>query len=94
MAVTAYETAVASFLENAAYAAEGDVTKARAFLTACIQLAVLQPKRTVNGGAQGFETELAPERIQEERARCEAWLGRNDLSRSAAGTVTSFVFER
>jgi len=50
----ALETAQQAYLDNSSYFADGDVAKAKAFVTACTQLEMLIPERTRQGAR--FET--------------------------------------
>jgi len=82
MAVS-YDTAVDAYLDNADYEAAGSVAKAQAFVTACVQLAMLLPSSASSqGSSQSFD--IGELRANKERA--QAYIAAN-----AAGARTRFL---
>lgn len=79
MAVT-YETAVDAYLDNADYEAAGSVAKARAFVTACVQLAMLLPASSSSGGSS-MSFDMNELRANKERA--QAFVSANSGGSSA-----------
>jgi hypothetical protein len=84
-----------AFLENADYAEVADVSKAKAFQTACRRLIVLTPTRTAKGGRDGEEIELDVQVIQQQLLEVTRWLACNDsASLSGQTAVVSFEYFR
>jgi len=65
----------AAYIDNASYAEDSSVAKARAFITACRILLMRLPKRVSRGG--GEEIELNPERIQAELRAAQQYVNAN-----------------
>jgi hypothetical protein len=61
-----------AYLDNASYAEDASVTKARAFITACRILLLRLPKRAAHG--RGNEVEMDPRLIAEEMRSAQRWL--------------------
>jgi hypothetical protein len=69
-----YDAAVVGYLSNAAYEAEGSVTQARDFVTACIALTVLLPSSASDqSSAQSFDMSM----LQANRQRAETFITTN-----------------
>ena len=58
-------------MDNASYAEDGSITKARAFVTAC-RILLLRPRSMAHGADR---TDLAPEVIREELKAAQDWIG-------------------
>jgi len=71
---------LAAYQDNACYEEEGNVTKAKAFLTACRCLLLILPKRAAHGGRGAEEIELSTDLIQQQLADCRQWLALHDTS--------------
>lgn len=61
-----------AYADNASYAEDSSVAKARAFVTTCRILLLKLPKRAAHG--RGNEVELDPRLIADEMRRAQAWL--------------------
>lgn len=68
----------AAYDDNASYAEDASVTKAKAFLTACRILLRRLPARSKSG--DGSEVELDVALIRKELEEATSWLSQNDLS--------------
>ena len=66
----------AAYIDNASYAEDGSVAKARAFITACRILLLRLPKRARHGGG-GEEIELDPESIRSELKAAQRYVSTN-----------------
>jgi len=77
----------AAYDDNASYAEDDSITKAKAFITACRILLRRIPKRGKLGSRQEFEFD--PLMIQGELNDAKAWLS---TKAAAGGGVTSFSF--
>lgn len=64
----------AEYLDTASYGEDGDVAKARRFVTACRLLILKTPKRH---GNQHGDTEYSPDLIAEQLKEARDWLERN-----------------
>lgn len=76
----------ASYADNASYAEDQDVMKARAFLTACRLLLLHLPKRASHAG-RAEEVELDLSVIQGEMKAAKAWLAAFSAGIAAARAV-------
>jgi hypothetical protein len=74
-----------AYADNASYAEDASVAKARAFVTACRILLLRLPKRAAHG--RGNEVELDPRLIFDEMRRAQTW-----LASQSAGAVTHVSF--
>lgn len=63
-----------AYLENADYEEADSVTKAKAFITACVKLLAVPITRTANAGRDGNELEMNPELIATMRDDARRWL--------------------
>ena len=82
----------AAYADNASYAEDNSVAKARAFVTAC-RLLLKYPKRT---GTPQADLETAIDLIQKEKKAAEDWLAAHDTgptSTAAGPRVTRVSFE-
>ena len=74
----------ASYDDNASYAEDGSVAKAKAFVTACrILLRRLSPEV----GTRESHVRLSPELIRKEMTEAQAWLQANDTGATAFKAV-------
>ena len=74
---TTREEAITAYLANADYAdGAGDVTKARAFRTACTALLILQPTEI---NQNGVGRKVAVEVIPKQLAKVDDWLAAVDV---------------
>lgn len=83
----------AEYANNASYAEDNSVAKARAFVTACRLLLLKYPKRT---GTPQADLETSIELIQKEKTAAETWLQSHDTgptSTSSGPRVTRVSFE-
>ena len=84
----------AAYIDNASYAEEGSVAKARAFVTACRVLLLKMPKET---GSRDSRLTLNPELIHQEMSLAQDWINASDsgASSSQAGgpNVSRMSFE-
>lgn len=83
----------AAYADNASYAEDNSVAKARAFVTACRLLVLKYPKST---GTPQAELTTAIDLVQAEKKAAEKWLESHDTgSSSTAGgpRVTRVSFE-
>jgi len=82
----------AAYIDNASYAEDGSVSKAKAFITACRILLLKIPKESSTPQSRGvFNTDL----IQKEMEIAQAWVMASDTSDSSVNggpnaTRTSF----
>lgn len=74
----------AAYVDNASYAEDGSVVKAKAFITACRILLLKIPKST---GSRNGTAVYGPDLIQREMATAQAWVTANDTS-DASGAAT------
>lgn len=72
---SSYDDAVAAYLDNCGYAEDRSVAKARAFITACRALLILQPKRQRTGS--NHETEFNIEGLNSQIDKAQAWINAN-----------------
>lgn len=82
----------AAYVDNASYAEDGDVAKAKAFLTAS---RVLLLKMPAEAGSREGNMRLNPELIQKEMGEARTWLAANDTPVTASvagGSVTRASF--
>ena len=83
----------AAYIDNASYAEDVSVTKAKAFVTAC---RILLLKLPAEAGTRESHVRLNPELIQKEMAEARTWIAANDTAStgSAGPRVTFGGFER
>ena len=65
----------ASYDDNASYAEDASVTKAKAFVTAC---RILLRRLPAEAGTRESHVRLSPELIRKEMTEAQAWLQAND----------------
>jgi alpha-D-ribose 1-methylphosphonate 5-triphosphate synthase subunit PhnL len=83
----------AAHADNASYAEDNSVAKARAFITACRILLLKYPKRT---GTPQAELETSIDLVQKEKKAAEDWVAAHDTgpaSTTAGPRVTRVSFE-
>lgn len=70
---------LAAYDDNGSYEEDNDVSKARAFVTACRLMLRQFPKRTAHGGSgrDTTEMEMDPRLIREELQQAQQWLSQN-----------------
>lgn len=76
----------AAYADNASYQETGDVTKAKAFVTACRLLLLKLPKLISQGGNQ---IALSPDLIRKEMTQAQLFVSANGGSSSGGGTGAS-----
>jgi len=84
MALTSASTraeVIAYYEDNASYEEDGSLTKAKAFVTACLFLLRREPKRYARGRG-GDEVELDPLVIQKELEAARRYVTKNDTTSS------------
>jgi len=74
---------LAAYQDNACYEEEHDVTKAKAFLTACRYLLLVLPKIAQQGGRGGEMVELSTDLIAAQLSEARTWVARNDTTARA-----------
>ena len=79
----------AAYDDNASYAEDGSVAKAKAFVTAC---RILLRRYPAEAGTRESHVRLSPEELRRSVAEAQAWLRANDMTTSA-GRVTRVSFE-
>ena len=67
----------ASYVDNASYAEDGSVAKAKAFVTAC---RILLLKLPAEAGTRESHVRLNPAEISREKHDAEAWVQANDAT--------------
>ena len=77
-----------AYVDNASYAEDGSVSKAKAFITAC---RILLLKLPAEAGTRESHVRLSPDLISKEMAEARAWLQANDTT--STSTVTRVSFE-
>ena len=84
-----YATARQAYYDNASYFADDDSAKAKLFVTACIQLIGILPKRSTHTNAQDIEFDVLS--LQRERQAAMAWLNsRSDATGKSTGGSIHF----
>jgi hypothetical protein len=73
----------AAYDDNASYAEDDSLAKARAFATACRLLLRRIPSRGAHGGRSGIEIEFDPNIVRGELTDAQRWIG----TRSGGGGV-------
>lgn len=71
------EEIIAAYDDNASYAEDGSVAKAKAFITA-VRILLRFPKRERKGGASGAEHEFDPATLREELKDAQLYVEQND----------------
>lgn len=84
-----YDAIVEAYHDNADYAETGSIAKARAFVTACRRLLVLQPSESAN---RETTTRFDMKLIQQELEMARQWLAANDTSAADRASVTRADF--
>jgi hypothetical protein len=77
-----FDAALQAYLDNAGYAENNSVTQAKAFVTACRKLLMLQPKAT-HSREGGLET--SPEEINAQMTMAIQFISANDTSTNRPG---------
>lgn len=82
----------AAYVDNASYAEDASVTKAKAFITACRILLLKLPKEA---GTRDSRTAFNSDLIQREMETAQEWVSANDTASSPSGgpVVTRTSFE-
>jgi hypothetical protein len=78
----------AAYLDNLSYQTDSSVSKARAFVEACVALLMTLPKSIATGGTNA---DLNPELIQKQLEYAQRWLALNNTS-SNGGSVRHLDF--
>ena len=73
-----------SYKDNATYVEDGSVTKAKAFVTACIMLLLELPKQA---STRESSLALSPELIKDQMDSANRWLAANDTSADSASST-------
>lgn len=85
-----YKEILAAYMDNAGYEEDGDVTKAKAFVTACRML-IRYPSRLQVGGRQaGHEMEIDVAELRAEMAAAQSWIAANDQPTGGRTTYGDF----
>lgn len=79
-----YAQIQAAYRDNASYAEDHSVAKAKAFVTACRFLLLELPR---SAGTPQAETTTAIDLIQKEKTAAEEWLGANDVDTGAGASA-------
>lgn len=79
----------AAYADNASYAEDSSVSKAKGFITACRLLILKLPKSSAAGHVS---TTLSPELLRDEIKDAQSWLAIHDDSNQANPGVTHMGF--
>lgn len=82
-----------AYADNASWEEDGDVAKAKAFVTACRLLLLVLPRRMQQGGGGGSLNQMDQntDLIQTEMAKARAFIAANQTG--SGGSVRHFSFE-
>ncbi|QDU82669.1 hypothetical protein Pla110_44300 [Polystyrenella longa] len=69
-----YAEVIAAYKDNASYAEDNSVTKARAFITACRFLLLMMPGRSAKGRQQEIEFTQNLQAIKAEQKQASNWM--------------------
>jgi len=80
---TTLATARAAYLDNADYDADGSVSKAKLFRTACRQLLALLPSDSSMAGGFSSNVSFRVEEISRQLSSVQAFIANNDTSNAS-----------
>lgn len=87
-----YAEIVAAYMDSAVYEEDGDVAKAKAFVSACRMLIRFPSRLQVGGRQAGHEMEMDLATLRAEMAAAQSWIAANDST--AGGRTTWGDFSR
>lgn len=80
-----------AYADNASYAEDGSVAKARAFITACRLLLLRRPSQASKGGPGGAALEFDPTLYERQITQAEQYIAVNNTAAGSGVRYTDFA---